>query len=184
MAKAERPRLEVAKFPKNASYAVTTSWDDNDDANMEIMEVLRSMNLRGTFYVDIGNPRARRALGNGLTESQLRVIAETNEVGSHTWSHKNLKDCPLGVLREELASSKRYLELIVGKPVLGMAYPWGKHSSEAQRVAQECGYAFARTVDEGCTDFPPSNNFAWGVSIQALTRPRFFQEKHKPISDI
>jgi len=171
------PRLEIAKFPRNALCAVTTSWDDNDAANMEISHILRSMDLKGTFYVDPGNPRAKWAMGDGLTEFQLRELDATNEIGSHTWSHKNLRDCRVNVLREELAGSKRYLELTIGKPVLGIAYPWGEHSPEAQRVAQECGYLFARTVEEGCTEFPPSNSFAWGVSIQALARPRILSRK-------
>jgi len=177
MLETDEPNLQVARFPKNATCAVTTSWDDNDDANMEILRILDSMGLKGTFYVDPGNPGARWAVGNGLTESQLRKLAKDNEVGSHTWSHRNLRQCDANVLREELTRSKEYIQSITKCPVLGLAYPWGEHSLTVQRAVQECGYLFARTVDEGSTTFPPLSPYVWGVSVQALARPRLLSRK-------
>lgn len=167
-----KAQLKLAKFPNNATCAVTTSWDDNDNADIEIMNILDSMGLKGTFYIDPGNPKAWWAMGDGLTDSQLQNLAETHEVGSHTWSHIDMKRTAPDTLREELTNSKNYLENITGHTVLGIAYPWGKHSAIAESIARECGYIFARTIDEGYIDFPPLNPYTFGIGVQALSRQR------------
>lgn len=171
------PQLHVSKFPMNATCAVTTSWDDNDDTNLHISKILNSVKLKGTFYVDPGNPRAPWTTGGELTESQLQELATLHEVGSHTWSHRNLARCDFEEIRQELTKSKEYLEAVSRKPVYGLAYPRGQHSSAAERIVRDCGYLFARTVEEGNVTFPPRNPYAWGVSVHALQRPRLLSRR-------
>jgi peptidoglycan/xylan/chitin deacetylase (PgdA/CDA1 family) len=87
LADMNRPCLEVARFLENTRCAVTTNWDDNHRSNTETLKILDSMNMRGTFYVDLGNPKWT---GDGLTDSQLIELAARHEVGSHTWSNLDL----------------------------------------------------------------------------------------------
>ena len=176
MVNTNSPRLMVARFPRNARCAVTSSWDDNDDANMEIMEILDSMNLRGTFYVDLGNPRwrPRKQPVNGLTDSELRTLSARHEVGSHTWTHVDVRGCDSKRLREELAKSKENIEIITGQPVLGFSYPYGSYSALCQRIARECLYQFGRASFEGIIEFPPSNPYLWGISVFATERSPHF----------
>ena len=162
--------LHVGKFPKGAICAVTTSWDDNDQTNLRIDELLRSMNLKGTFFIDPGKQ-------NGLSDNQLRKLVEQNEIGSHTWSHRNLKRCTVGEIVEELTRSKSYLEQVTKREVVGLAYPWGEYTRQCANIAKEIGYMFARTVGEGQINFPPSNPFAWGVSIHAMNKPRLLSRR-------
>lgn len=168
----DRPELLIAKFPRNASCAVTTSWDDNESRNLKILEILNSMGLKGTFYIAPDKPR-----DIGLTDSELQTLAAANEIGSHTWSHVNLRRCDVNALSTELKDSKEYIHRITQSPVLGFAYPWGEHSSIAEKLVRENGYLFARTVEEGTLKFPPQNPYAWGVSVQALPRPRLLSRK-------
>lgn len=156
------PFAQVAKFPRGALCAVTSSWDDNSSSNMDMKAILDSMNLKGTFYIDMGSPRS-----DALTESQMKTLAAAHELGSHTWSHVNAKTCDPKTLRKELLESKEYLENIAGRAVLGMAYPWGEYSSKSAKIVRECGYLFARTTKEGITSFPPVDSYGWGVSIYA-----------------
>jgi peptidoglycan/xylan/chitin deacetylase (PgdA/CDA1 family) len=169
MHEAKQPRLQVARFPGNARCAVTTSWDDNDSGNMEIMKILDSMNLKGTFYVDPGNPHGTpRWASDGLTDSDLRALTVQHEVGSHTWSHVDVRRCDVKRLREELVKSKEYLENITGRPVFGFAYPYGAHTPVSQKIVKECGYLYARTTVQANTNFPPTNPYLWGISVWAL----------------
>jgi hypothetical protein len=163
-------KLEVARFPRNAVCAVTTSWDDAHEKNNQVSDILGSMKLRGTFYVDPGNK-------GGSTDNQLKALAEQNELGSHTWSHKNLKNSRAEEIRQELTSSKRYIEELTKRKVIGFAYPWGEHSRLSELLVRECGYLFARTVDEGELAFPPANPYVWGISIHAMTKPRLLSKK-------
>ena len=45
----DTPHLQIARFPRNAGYAVTTSWDDNDSENLEIMKILDYFKMKATF---------------------------------------------------------------------------------------------------------------------------------------
>jgi len=167
-----RPELRTAKYPGNAACAVTTSWDDNDSHNLEILEILNSVEMKGTFYISPGKSR-----DIGLTDSQLQTLAATNEIGSHTWSHVNVRRCDVNTLKTELKDSKEYIEKITGSHVHGIAYPWGEYSPKAERMVREHGYLFARTVEEGTLKFPPPNPYTWGVSVQALPRPRLLSRR-------
>lgn len=172
------PRLEVAKFPRNARCAVTTSWDDNDNRNIEIMKILDAFNIKGTFYIDTiglnktgnvhtdlrGDPSVYK---DGLTDSQLRMLSVNHEIGSHTWthSHSHAKSPDSNTLRKEYGQSKEHLENILKQPVLGIAYPYGLHTTLSERISRECGYLFARTLRQGNIVFPPTNPFQWGISV-------------------
>jgi len=174
------PRLEIAKFPRNAVCAVTTSWDDNSKADTEISEILDSVRMKGTFYVDPEGPSRnlkgtfyedqRNPEADPLTDPQLQTLARDHEVGSHTWSHVKLTSCSPEEAREELILSKEYLEKVTSRSVLGLAYPYGKNSGKIQRLANQCGYLFARTTQLGQVSFPPTNPYSWGVSVEAITR--------------
>ncbi len=156
-------RLEVSKFPRNATCAVTSSWDDNNRDNMEILSILDSRNLKGTFYIDPG-----REHGNALADSDIQTLASKQDLGSHTWSHPNLILCDEKKIYHEFRISKDYIENVTGRPIFGLAYPYGKRSPMAEKAAQECGYLFARTVDAGQVAYPPSNPYRWGISVYAL----------------
>jgi peptidoglycan/xylan/chitin deacetylase (PgdA/CDA1 family) len=164
--------LRVARFPRDATCAITTSWDDNSADNMEVSKILDGVGLKGTFYVDPAGPYV-----DPLTDSQLCELAKTHEVGSHTWSHAHLKTCDRQRLQQELVDSREYLERVTRRPVLGVAYPFGEYSPAAAAVVQECGYFFARTIEEGHVEFPPSNPYEWGISVYALNRPQLTPRK-------
>ena len=175
MIAASRPVLSVAKFPSDARCAVTSSWDDNDKDNMEIARMLDSLNLKGTFYIDFSNAKEQ------LSDAQIRCLSEKHEVGSHTWSHTDMIHSAESTIRKELLESKKVLEKITGHQILGLAYPYGHHTQSAGKIAEECGYLFARTTKAGCVDFPPFNPFSWAVSYYAFKRsgmPRKLISRH------
>jgi len=164
--------ISIAKYPGGASVAATTSWDDNDRLNLRVADALNSFGLRGTFYIDFGKTRE-----DPLRESDVRRLAEGHEIGSHTWTHKNLKTCSIETIREELLVSKERLEAMTGRRILGLAYPWGESSELSRNLAMECGYLFGRTVEEGTVTFPPRDPYLWGITVHALEKPRFLSRR-------
>lgn len=159
------PRIRVARFPDNVTCAVTTSWDDNDRLNLEVLKILESYKIKGTFYIDPGNTTYQNG---GLSNRELRTLASKHEVGSHTWSHVDVTKCSKEFLLREYAKPKEYLEDATRKPIVALAYPYGAYSQQAWKIARDCGYLFARTTDEGQTEFPPRNSYLWGVSTYAI----------------
>jgi peptidoglycan/xylan/chitin deacetylase (PgdA/CDA1 family) len=70
------------------------------------------------------------------------------EFGSHSRTHRNLCGVPEREIDEELAGSQADLERLVGKPVVGFAYPFGQHNS-AVRATVAKNFDIAFTADAG-----------------------------------
>ena len=88
-----------------------------------------------------------------LTRDEVRHLAEGQyvKVGAHTASHPVLASLPLGGQREEIGSSKKSLEGILGQSVTSFAYPYGTRSDYTEHttaLVKETGFSFA------CSNFP------------------------------
>ena len=83
-----------------------------------------------------------------LNRTQLAEAALAGiEVGAHTRSHPQLDRLPEPLVRDELCTSKRWLEDELGLAVPGLAYPFGYSSALVRRLAREAGYRYAHAVD-------------------------------------
>jgi peptidoglycan/xylan/chitin deacetylase (PgdA/CDA1 family) len=74
-----------------------------------------------------------------LTPDELRSLAQSDlvEIGAHTVTHANLAALPLQAQMREIAHGKARLETIIGRPVDGFAYPFGRQCDYTkQTVAQ------------------------------------------------
>jgi peptidoglycan/xylan/chitin deacetylase (PgdA/CDA1 family) len=69
------------------------------------------------------------------------------EIASHTMNHANLAKLSYGSAMYELTQSKRWLEGLVGHPVLDFAYPSGKFTSQTVFAVQQAGYDTAVTEE-------------------------------------
>jgi peptidoglycan/xylan/chitin deacetylase (PgdA/CDA1 family) len=89
-----------------------------------------------------------------LTPAQLQELHRSgNEIGSHTVTHPRLTTVDAAVARNEVASSKKQLEDMLGTEVLSFAYPYGALSSSVKEMVAEAGYRYAAAADTGPTAF-------------------------------
>jgi peptidoglycan/xylan/chitin deacetylase (PgdA/CDA1 family) len=65
------------------------------------------------------------------------------EIGSHGVTHRRLKELDDTELIDELITSKKYLEDIIGKEVTSMSYPHGSFDKRVQRAVGGVGYKIA-----------------------------------------
>ena len=70
-------------------------------------------------------------------------------VGAHTVTHLALADHPVSVQRNEIFSSKEYLENLTGHSVLLFAYPYGHFSNETVTSVEKQDFISAVTTQEG-----------------------------------
>lgn len=89
-----------------------------------------------------------------MTWDQLREVAKDGlvTVASHTHSHRVLATLPPEQQREELATSKAFLEDRLGQSVDSLAYPVGGYrhfTAETSRIAKEVGYEVAYSFCTG-----------------------------------
>lgn len=146
---------------------VTTSWDDGDQADLKLAELLQSRGIRGTFYVPIGPYGAQP-----MARSELKGLSsEDFEIGAHGVSHKLLWGLPPEELNKEIDPCKPILEDILGTEVLMFCYPCGRYDSNVVQALKEAGYRGARTVRMLATGlaFDP---FEIPTSVQAFPHSR------------
>jgi peptidoglycan/xylan/chitin deacetylase (PgdA/CDA1 family) len=146
-----------------ALATVTTSWDDGDQKDIRIAELLRSRGLRGTFYVPIRNYKGTTA----LTGAELRELqAQGFEIGAHSVSHKDLSLLDDRDLHHEVQDCKDILEQALGGQVSMFCYPNGRYNASVIRRVQRAGYRGARTTHmlSHSVDFRP---FEMPTTVQA-----------------
>ena len=85
-------------------------------------------------------------------------IAAGNEIGSHSVTHRNLKKLSANEAREEIVSSKKFLEDTFGVEVRHFCYPFGGWTPEAREIVVKAGYQTACTMDFG-TNAPDADRF-------------------------
>jgi peptidoglycan/xylan/chitin deacetylase (PgdA/CDA1 family) len=147
---------------------VTTSWDDGDQADLRLAEILRSRGISGTFYVPTQPYGGRPALSHGDLRS---LSSEDFEIGAHSVTHKLLWRLPAEELAAEINPCKPTLEDVLGKEVRMFCYPCGRYDSKVIRALQKAGYRGARTVRMLSTRLE-FNRFEMPTTVQIMPHPR------------
>ena len=126
---------------------VLTFDDGYADFHSRAMPLLDRHGFTATLFVTTGWGQdadlRRSAPGRMLTRTQLVEAAAAGvEIAAHTRSHPQLDQLPEHLVREELCTSKRWLEDEIGLAVPGLAYPFGYSSALGRQVAREAGYRY------------------------------------------
>jgi len=79
-------------------------------------------------------------------------LAAGHEIGSHSTTHRNLKQLNAADAREEIAASKKALEDKFGVEVRHFCYPFGGWTPQTRDLVVEAGYQTACTVEFGVID--------------------------------
>ena len=136
---------------------VALTFDDGyADFATEAVPILRRFGFTATVYVladrlggdngwDTRGPR--KAL---MTAEQVRQVAEAGmEIGSHGLRHVSLPDEDPARLHQELHGSRAVLGELTGRPIRGLAYPYGHHGDRETEAARDAGYEHACGVGPG-----------------------------------
>ena len=118
---------------------VTTSWDDGYKLDLKLGQLLNRYNLKGTFYV-------AKNIDNKLSDSEIKLISQTQEIGSHTLTHPDLTKLSLEKARKEIEESKKWLEQIINKQLKMFCYPKGKYNNQIIKLVKQAEYFGARTT--------------------------------------
>lgn len=148
-------RLERRPLPE---LSVVLTFDDAfADFYTIALPILLQRAFNATLYVPTGYVgRTARWLtdcnegGRGILSWQAlsEVSAEGVEVASHSHSHSQLDRLPTIDIQNEMRQSKCLIEDRLGKPVYGIAYPFGYWNHVARSVVATSGYTYACEVGE------------------------------------
>jgi peptidoglycan/xylan/chitin deacetylase (PgdA/CDA1 family) len=85
-----------------------------------------------------------------MSREQLdQWLAAGMEVGSHSLSHRRLRELPLDQARSEIAESRSALRNMLGVAIEHFAYPFGHFTAELVELVRHAGYSSAVTVLPG-----------------------------------
>jgi hypothetical protein len=136
--------VSVRRFQAQARWLASSGL-----ATLDVGEViLAEAGLRSTVYVPsdyVGHPDRIQPHQAG----ELAAIGMT--VGSHSRSHADLRRCTDAELDEELRGSRTALEDVIGRAVLGFAYPYGLLDDRIAERTAAAGYTHAVTTHRGWT---------------------------------
>jgi colanic acid/amylovoran biosynthesis glycosyltransferase len=166
------------------------TFDDGSVDNATVLpDLLASLDVPATLFVCPGllgkpHPWIEPEAGVRLMDrdelyytSQLDFI----EIGAHTHAHADLGDVTLEHAHREMVTCKDGLEVLIGKPVLSFAYPYGRYSPSCPAAAEAAGYTSAATcgLQGGWTPFelrreliaPGDMSLRFGLKARGLYRP-------------
>ena len=131
---------------------ITTSWDDGNVLDFRIAEMLTKHGLRGTFYIP------REASTGVMSESQVRELSSSFEIGAHTMRHVFLDTANDSLAEREIRDSKAWIEEITGNPCPMFCPPGGKFNATHMAQIKASGFAALRSVELLSVDPPRLEN--------------------------
>jgi peptidoglycan/xylan/chitin deacetylase (PgdA/CDA1 family) len=135
---------------------VTIAFDDGwESAYQFAFPILQNAKMPATFAIisgSVNNP-------NYMTSDQVTTLLSAGEeISAHTRTHARLPSLSPDAMKNEILGSRLDLQGLVGNHVSTFAYPYGAYNAPAVQIAEQSGYAAARTVERGY-NFPGSNRF-------------------------
>jgi peptidoglycan/xylan/chitin deacetylase (PgdA/CDA1 family) len=128
----------------------TTSWDDGNNLDLRLVDLLKKYELSATFYIPANlSPKT-------LTSTQIRDISSEFDIGAHTMTHVRLVDCSDEKAAAEITASKMFIESITGKVCESFCFPEGKFVLKHVEMVKKAGFRGCRSVELLNNRFPAS----------------------------
>ena len=137
------------RFPEGRDRALTFSYDDGVIQDKRMVELLDRHGMKGTFNLNSGCFRAEDdTKSRRMTEREIVELFGNgdHEVACHGVTHPYLETLPTAEAVCEVLEDRRNLERLFGKPIRGMAYPFGTYNERVINVLRDCGIVYSRTV--------------------------------------
>ena len=159
--------IRVAKFAGDRAAAVSFTFDDNlRDQDDFAVPLLTKHDIHATFFVIPGlTPDTNEEAGNkkvsewgSISWQRLREIAALgHEIGSHSWTHPELKKCDDAKLEEEVRKGYEAIAEKMGTPPLTFCYPGNGVDDRVRAVALKYHIAAREKNIQRFGDWPPTN---------------------------
>ena len=150
-------------FPGGKAKCLTMSYDDGKIQDKRLIEIFDANGIKGTFNLNYGlidSTEFNRDYPR-IQVDEIKEVYKNHEVATHTLTHPTIERCPLTEVAYEILEDRKGLEGIVGKPVLGNAYPNGSYNDEIKALFKSLGIVYARVVASKPDFLLPTDPFEW-----------------------
>ena len=116
-------------------HEVCLTFDDGPHPGSmdKILDTLKTQDVKATFFV-VGK------MVDLHPELVRRMMAEGNEVGNHTYTHKRLNQMPLASAKQEIAACAASVKRATGADMTLMRPPGMEYNNDVLYLAQQMGY--------------------------------------------
>lgn len=143
---------------------VTYVFDDGwDDVLLDPVPHLESYGYKATFCIHTSEIDTLEH----MTPDEIDRLDNTgHEICAHSINHPYLTQLNNTQIRTEVIGSKRRLEQIIGRTVVGFATPYGDQDTRVEEIIRTSGLIYNRGVDDSQLNSPttrPHRLFSKGV---------------------
>ena len=125
------PIYSVQTEKKEIALTFNCAWNDSDID--KIIEVLKSNNVKATFFM-VGDWVEK------YPEAVKKINQEGHEIGSHSDTHPHVNQLSSEENLEEIKTSSKKIEQITNKKVTLYRPPYGEYNNTVIKVANENSY--------------------------------------------
>lgn len=144
----------VMLFQDGIKKALTFSYDDGTIHDRRFVALMNQYGMRGTFNLNSGIFGTRdHKISNGIDtdfsridEQEVKALYEGHEISAHTSTHPSLTEISIEAGKEEVIKDCEKLKALAGYSITGFAYPYGTYNDKVEKMLDECGITYARTV--------------------------------------
>jgi len=144
----------IMRFPGGLKKALTLSYDDGVEQDIELIDILKQHGIKATFNINSGcfppegcvHPKGQIHRRMPLSRAKALYGGSRHEVAVHGVTHAHLPDMPVAAMTREILCDRENLEREFGGIIRGMAYSFGTFNDTAVQVLRDCGIAYSRTV--------------------------------------
>lgn len=126
----------------NKQIIITTSWDDGQDKDMKLINLLDKYGIKSTFYV----PFTFKGQPVKNIKNLDKYLSYGVEIGGHTVDHITLTNIPEKIAYNQIIKCKSRLENILGKKIVSFSYPNGKFNVNIKKLVKKAGFLLGRTT--------------------------------------
>lgn len=157
---------------------VAITFDDGYLDNLEVAApILGELGLPFTVFVT--SEFVRHGKEGFLSPDALRALAALPgaQIGAHGANHVALTQCDEATLRNELTSSRHYLEDVLGREVRTLAYPHGAANRRVRDAALAAGYQLGACSLAGINSLERDPLLLARTEIVSFDSARVFAQK-------
>ncbi len=160
------------RFPGGRKKALTISYDDGVEQDIQLLELMTKYEIRGTFnlnsglFAPEGTQYPKGQIHRRMSQARCQEVfsCPLAEVATHGYTHPFLTALPAPALLEQILEDRKGLEAVFQRPIRGMAYPYGAVSDDVTEALALAGIVYSRTVESHHQFYLPKNWLRWGAT--------------------
>jgi peptidoglycan/xylan/chitin deacetylase (PgdA/CDA1 family) len=144
---ARKASVTLAPLYNGYAWAVSSRWDDNNPADVQMRDVLTQHGHRGTFYLNSLWPDWSAVTNTTTSDFGRELLKGGHSLGGHSLTHPLLSYCSRNRIFEEVAGVRMVWEAATDSPVLSYSFSYCNFTNPQEGSVVHA--AIARALERG-----------------------------------